>query len=26
LAELQAKLEVRIERWMELEALATGEG
>jgi ATP-binding cassette subfamily F protein uup len=26
LAELQATLEARIERWMELEALATGEG
>jgi ATP-binding cassette subfamily F protein uup len=26
LAELQATLETRIERWMELEALATGEG
>ena len=26
LADLQATLEARIERWMELEALATGEG
>ena len=26
LAQLQATLEARIERWMELEALATGEG